>query len=262
MPPSSPPSPRRRSDVSALSSTAVLHSEWIKIRSIRSSFGSLLAVVVAALGIALAVFPAIGQPEAETGEIDPLFWIYYPVNFVQIAAIAFGATAASSEFLNGALRNSLMAVPRRSLLYGAKVAVVGSAALGMGVVAGFVMFFTANAFLGKYAIGIGDPGALRSCFGAGLYLALIALFSMGLTFLLRSAVAVLSILIPFILIVSFVIGGVSEGAATWLPDRAGQQILFQEPLGTLGAWTGLGVTALWTAAALLAGWGAMRRRDA
>ncbi|WP_282694848.1 ABC transporter permease [Streptomyces sp. CC208A] len=246
----------------AVTVPAVLRSEWIKIRSVRSSFGSLLAVLVAALGVALAVFPAIGQPEAETGEIDPLFWIYYPMNFVQIAAIAFGATAASSEYLNGALRNSLAAVPRRTLFYAAKAATVGASALVAGVAAGFVMFFTANAFLGKYAIGIGDPGALRSCFGAGLYLALITLFSMGLTFLLRSAVAVLSILIPFVLIVSFVIGGVSEGAATWLPDRAGQQILFQSPLGPLGPWTGLGVTALWTAAALLAGWWAMRRRDA
>ncbi|MFF9341441.1 MULTISPECIES: ABC transporter permease [unclassified Streptomyces] len=246
----------------ALSPAAVLRSEWIKVRSVRSSFGSLLTVLGSALAISLAVFPAIGQPEAATGEIDRLFWLYYPVNFVQIAAISFGATAASSEFLNGALRNSLAAVPRRNLLYGAKTAVVGAGALAVGVVAGFVMFFTANAFLGEYAVGIGEPGALRSCFGAGLYLALITLFSMGLTFLLRSATAVLSILIPFILIVSFVVGGVSEGAATWLPDRAGQQILFQEPLGALGAWTGIGVTALWTGATLLAGWWSLRRRDA
>ncbi len=61
---------------------------------------------------------------------------------------------------------------------------------------------------------------------------------------------------------SFVIGGVSEGAAAWLPDRAGQQILFQEPPGALGAWTGLGVSALWAGAALLAGWWSLRRRDA
>ncbi|MFI8371318.1 ABC transporter permease [Streptomyces sp. NPDC085466] len=245
-----------------MSPAAVLRSEWIKIRSVRSVFGSLLAVLVAAPGIALAVFPAIGQPEAATGDMDRLFWIYYPMNFVQIAAISFGATAASSEYLNGALRNSLAAVPRRGLFYAAKAAVVGAGALVVGVVAGFVIFFTANAFLGGYAVGIGEPGALRSCFGAGLYLALITLFSLGLTFLLRSAVAVLSVLIPFILIVPFVVGGMSEGAAAWLPDRAGRQILFQDPLGPLGAWTGLGVAALWAAAALLAGWWAVRRRDA
>ncbi|GGY24939.1 ABC transporter permease [Streptomyces omiyaensis] len=248
--------------VRAVTVRSVLHSEWIKIRSVRSSFGSLLAVLVAALGIALAVFPAIGQPEAATGDIDRLYWLYYPMNFVQIAALAFGATAASSEYLNGALRNSLAAVPRRGLFYGAKVAVVAACALVAGVAAGFVMFFTANAFLGEYAVGIGERGALRSCFGAGLYLMLITLFSLGLTFLLRSAVAVLSLLIPFLLLVSFVIGGVSEGAATWLPDRAGQQILFQDPTGPLGPWSGLGVTALSAAAVLLAGWWAVRRRDA
>ncbi|MFJ6864203.1 ABC transporter permease [Streptomyces termitum] len=244
-----------------VSATAVLRSEWIKIWSVRSVAGPLVAVLVSALAIALVTFPNIGREQAATEELDPLFWLYYPLNFVQIAAIAFGATAASSEYLNGALRNSLAAVPRRGLFYGAKALVVGALALAVGVVSGFVMFFTANAFLGEYAIGIGEPGALRSCFGAGLYLALIALFSMGLAFLLRSAVAVLSLLVPFILIVSFVVVGFSEGVAAWLPDRAGQQILYQEHTGPLGPWTGIGVTALWAGAALLAGWWAVRRRD-
>lgn len=95
-----------------------------------------------------------------------------------------------------------------------------------------------------------------------------ALFAAGLAFLLRSAVAVLSLLIPFIpfipfiLIVSFVVGDIAEGAAAYLPGRAGQQVLHQHPTGDLGPWTGLAVTALWATAALLAGWRAVHRRDA
>ncbi len=61
---------------------------------------------------------------------------------------------------------------------------------------------------------------------------------------------------------SFVVGGVAEGVAAYLPDRAGQQVLFQTPAGDVGPWTGLAVTALWAAAALLAGWRAVHRRDA
>lgn len=241
--------------------TAVLHSEWIKIRSVRASFGSLLAVFAATLAITLLVFATVGRAEAEGGE-DPVFGAFYAINFAQIAAIAFGATAVSSEYAGGALRISLSAVPRRGLFYAAKTAIVATAALVVGLSSTFATFFTGQAFLGKYAIGLGEPGALRACVGGGIYLALMALFAVGLTFLLRSAVAVLSLLIPFILIVSFVVGGIAEGAAAYLPDRAGQQILRQDPAGGLGPWTGLAVTALWAAAALVAGWWAMHRRDA
>lgn len=244
-----------------MSVTAVLHSEWIKIRSVRASFGSLLAVFAATLAITLIVFATVGRAEAEGGE-DPVFGAFYAINFAQIAAIAFGATAVSSEYTGGALRISLSAVPRRGLFYAAKTAIVATAALAVGIATAFATFFAGQAFLGKYAIGLGEPGALRACIGGGIYLALMALFATGLTFLLRSAVAVLSLLIPFILIVSFVVGGIAEGAAAYLPDRAGQQILHQDPAGGLGPWTGLAVTALWAAAALVAGWWAMHRRDA
>ncbi|MFF2848136.1 ABC transporter permease [Streptomyces sp. NPDC058001] len=244
-----------------MSTSAVLHSEWIKIRSVRAGFGSLIAVFAVSLGTTLIVFPTVGQSQAENGG-DPVLAAFYALNFAQIAAISFGATAVSSEYLNHALRVSLWAVPRRGQLYGAKMAVIGGAALAVGLVTTFASFLAGQAFMGKYAIGLGEPGALRACFGGAVLLALMALFAAGLTVLLRSGVAVLSLLIPFTLIASFVIGDVAGGAAKYLPDQAGRQVLYQNAPGTPGPWTGLAVLALWAAAALLAGWWAIRRRDA
>jgi ABC-type transport system involved in multi-copper enzyme maturation permease subunit len=244
-----------------MSVTAVLHSEWIKIRSVRASFASLLAVYAATLAITLLVYATVGRAEADNGG-DPVFGAFYAINFAQIAAIAFGATAVSSEYANGALRISLSAVPHRSLFYAAKTAIVAAAALVVGLATSFTTFLVGQAFLGEYAIGLGEPGALRACVGAGIYLTLMALFAAGLTFLLRSAVLVLSLLIPFILIVSFVIGDAAGSVADYLPDRAGQQVLYQAPTGGIGPWTGLAVAALWAAAALLAGLRAVHRRDA
>lgn len=245
-----------------MSTTAVLRSEWIKIRSVRASLGSLSSVFVATLAITVLAFASVGTAEAENADYEPLFFAFYALNFGQVAAISFGTTAMSSEYLNGALRVSLSAVPRRGLFYGAKVAVVGALALGVGLLTSFAGFLSGQAFMGEYAIGLGHDGALRACVGGGIYLALMALLAAGLTTLLRSGVAVLSILIPFTLIVPFVIGDVANGVAGFLPDRAGQQILHENPTGTLGPWAGLAVTAAWAAAALLAGWWALRRRDA
>ncbi|MFF2410536.1 ABC transporter permease [Streptomyces sp. NPDC058092] len=245
-----------------VSTTAVLRSEWIKIRSVRSVIGSLIAVLLVTLAITVLVFASVGQSEADNADTELLFGAFYALNFGQIAAISFGATAIASEYLNGALRISLAAVPRRSVFYAAKMALVGVPALVVGLVTSFSAFLVGQMFMGKYAIGLGESGALRAAFGGGVYLALMALFAAGLTILLRSAVAVLSLLIPFILIVSFVVGDVAGGAAQYLPDRAGQLVLHQNPTGSLGPWSGLAVTAAWAAAALLAGWWAIRRRDA
>ena len=213
------------------------------------------------MAVTVLVFATVGGTELN-GTDDPVFGAFYAINFAQIAAIAFGATAVSSEYVNGALRISLCAVPHRGLFYAAKTAAVAGAALAVGLATAFATFFAGQAFLGEDAIGLGEPGALRACVGAGIYLALMALFAAGLTFLLRSATAVLSLLIPFILIVGFVVGDLAGSAADYLPDRAGQQVLHQVPEGGVGSWTGLAVTALWAAAALLAGGWAVRRRDA
>lgn len=64
-----------------------------------------------------------------------------------------------------------------------------------------------------------------------------------------------------LLIVSFGVGGMSNNIADLLPDRAGQVAFHATWDDALGRWTGLAVTALWTAAALPAAW-SIRRRDA
>ncbi|MER7699383.1 MULTISPECIES: ABC transporter permease [unclassified Streptomyces] len=242
--------------------TAVLHSEWIKIRSIRSVPGSLMAILAITLTVTVLVLGTTGQKQAEQAGSDVLFDAFFALNFGQIAAIAFGATAVSSEYLNGALRISLAAVPRRSLFYAAKMTAIGGSALLVGLVTSFTAFLLGQLFLGEHAIGLGHPGALRAAFGGGVYLALMSLLAAGLTALLRSAVAVLALLIPLLLIVPFVLVDVATAVVRYLPDRAGQAVLHQNPGDGLGPWTGLAVATVWAVAALLAGWWAVRNRDA
>ncbi|WP_393063468.1 ABC transporter permease [Streptomyces sp. LN549] len=245
-----------------MSTIAVLRSEWIKIRSVRSVAGSLTAVFLATMVVTVLSFATVGQAEADNTDADLVFGAFYALNFGQIAAISFGATAISSEYVNGALRMSLAAVPRRTLFYTVKMSLIGGTALAVGLVTSFSSFLVGQSFMGEYAIGLGEPGVLRAAFGCGIYLALMTLFAAGLTVLFRSAVAVLSLLIPFILIVSFVVGDIAGGVADYLPDRAGQLVLHQHSESSLGPWTGLGVTGAWAGASLLVGWWALRRRDA
>lgn len=246
----------------ALPTVPVLHSEWIKIRSLRGTSGALIAVFGVTVGIQMLTAALIGDAEAGSMGDDPLLAAFYGLNFGQIAAFAFGATTLSSEFHNGALRTSLTAVPNRARLYLSKMAVVGVLAFVVGQLAALAAFLGGQAFMGPYPLELGSPGAYRAIFGCGAYLALMALLAAGLTAVLRSATAVLSLLIPFTLVVSFVLGAASEGMARFLPDRAGQVMMRLDTSTGLAPWAGVGVLALWAAVAVAGGWLTVRRRDA
>ncbi|WP_381562936.1 ABC transporter permease [Streptomyces eurythermus] len=231
----------------------VLHAEWIKIRTLRSQWGALAAIL-----LATTAFSALAAVDADGS--DPLFSVFFGVSLGQIAAIAFGTTAVSSEFRGGALRLTLAAVPDRGRWFAAKATAIALPALAVGLLTGFVTLLVGRAVLGGSAPGWAE--GVRGAVGCGVHLTLMALFAAGLAAVLRSGVATLSVLIPFLLIVSFVIGDLSGSVADFLPDRAGQVALHSGWDGALGPWSGLGVTALWTAAALAAGAWRVRRRDA
>ncbi|MFD7136610.1 ABC transporter permease [Streptomyces sp. NPDC059894] len=241
-----------------MSFAPVLHSEWLKIRTLRSLLGALLA-----LSAATTAFSAIaGVSETSDPEFDPLFMALSGVTPGQIAAISFGSLAVSSEFHGGALRLSLAAVPRRGRWFAAKAAAIALPVLAVGLVTAFAALVAARAGLGDAASGLTVGEQARGVVGCGIYLTLMALLAAGLSAVLRSGVGALSLLIPFLIVVSFVIGDVAGGATDFLPDKAGQVVMHETHDGLLGPWSGLGVTALWTAAALLAGAWSVRRRDA
>ncbi|MFJ8050771.1 ABC transporter permease [Streptomyces luteogriseus] len=238
--------------------TPVLRSEWLKIRTLRSLPGALLALFAATVA-----FSAIaGVSDASDPGFDPLYASLSGVLVGQIAVISFGAMAVSSEFHQGALRLSLAAVPQRGRWFAAKAAVIAVPALLAGLVTALAALLVGRAGLGQAADTLSTGEQLRGVVGCGVYFMLMALFAAGIAALLRSGVATLSLLVPFILVVSFVIGDATGIVADFLPDKAGQLVLRETYDGTLGPWSGLAVTALWTAAALLAGAWSVRHRDA
>ncbi|KUL33191.1 ABC transporter permease [Streptomyces regalis] len=236
----------------------VLHSEWLKIRTLRSLPGALLAL----FAVTTSFSALAGTDGSSDPEFDPLFTALSGVLPGQIAAISFGAMAVSSEYHGGALRQTLAAVPQRGRWFAAKVTAIAVPALLVGLITAVTALVVARAGLGSVARELTVAEQVHAVLGCGIYLMLIALFAAGLTALLRSGVATLSLLIPFILVVSFVIGDAAGTVADFLPDKAGQIVMYQTYDGTLGPWSGLAVTALWTAAALLAGAWSVRRRDA
>jgi ABC-2 type transport system permease protein len=174
----------------------------------------------------------------------------------------------SNEYSTGMIRTSLAAVPQRGTFLFSKIAVATGLALVVGMATSFVAFVLGQAMLGEHRTSLGDPGVLRAVIGGGLYMTLIAMFSMGVAAMLRSPMLSLGILMPFFFLISNILGNVdaTEKIGRYLPDQAGSQIMrVVTPVGddrTYGPWGGLGIMALWVLAALVGGYLVLKKRDA
>ncbi|MET9967903.1 ABC transporter permease [Streptomyces sp. NPDC006356] len=256
-----------------MAATQVVRSEWTKIRSVASTVWTLsLAVVVTiALGMLISGLSANefdNMSERDRLSFDPTFISFAGMSLGQLALIVFGVLVVSNEYSTGMIRTSLAAVPRRGTFLASKIAVATGLALVVGLATSFVTFFLGQAMLGDHRAEIGDPGVLRAVIGGGLYMALIAMFSMGVAAMLRSPMLSLGILMPFFFLVSNILGNVSatEKIGRYLPDQAGSKVMqVVTPIDDdkpYGPWGGLGIMVLWVIAALLGGYLTLRKRDA
>ncbi|WP_129306521.1 ABC transporter permease [Streptomyces sp. L2] len=251
----------------------VIRSEWTKIRSVASTVWTLgLAVVVTiALGMlisALSNHQFDSMPENERLSFDPTFISFAGMTLGQLAMIVFGVLVVSNEYSTGMIRTSLAAVPRRGTFLFSKLAVAAALVLVVGMATSFATFFLGQAMLGTHRAHLGDPGVLRAVFGGGLYMTLIAVFSMGVATMLRSPMLSLGILMPFFFLISNILGNVSatKKVGQYLPDQAGSRIMRVVPrIGDstpYGPWGGLGIMLLWVVAAVAGGYLLLRHRDA
>jgi len=196
----------------------------------------------------------------------------------QAVVVIVAVLAAGGEYATGMIATTLAAMPRRSTVLAAKAAVVtavtlaaGSAAVLGSVLAGRLIlpgrgYTPAN---GYPALSLADGTVLRAAAGTVLYLALIAMLSLGVATAVRdSAVAIGSVLgLLYLFPILAQVAG-SPGVARHLqqigPMTAGLEVQASTGLHHLpiAPWAGLGVLAAWAAAALLAGALVLRLRDA
>ena len=174
-------------------------------------------------------------------------------------------TVVSGEYSTGMIRLTLAATPRRWRVLAAKAAVVSAVTLasgggrgaglgaGRGAAAGPDGITAAH---GYEALSLGNGPVLRAAAGSVLYLALIALFSVGVAAVVRdSAVAigvVLALLFLFPILSSVITSpGWHRHLEQLSPMTAGLYIQATTNLRSLPLtpWQGLGVLAAWAAGA-------------
>lgn len=250
-----------------------LRAEWIKLRSVRSTWLTIACLLVVGLGITALATSSNGQDYATLSPADRAAWDPTGLSLrsyivAQLVIGVLGILVVTGEFATGLIQASLTATPRRHRLLAAKVALAAAVAVLVGELLMTAAFLLGQAILaarGAPSAGLGDPGVLSAVLGGGLYLAAIGLLAAGLGTILRSTAAALATLVGVV----FLVPALGPLFPSWLhdvllywPSLGGAAVFATLPDPELPhPWLNLGGMSLGVAAVLAAAFVLFRRRD-
>lgn len=257
-----PPPVTRAVPVVPVTQARVNRSEWIKLRSLRST------VVVSALTVVLMIaYPLLAGKQA----INPVDRSLFGVHIAWLTSGILGVLMITGEYGTGMIQATLCAVPRRRPVLWGKGVVFAGAVFAVSLAASFAAFEVGQARYGGQGVSLAAPGALRAVFGAALFLTGMGLFGLGFGFLTRSTAGGIVALLAFgwILPDAYVVlpGSWQVHVAPYLPVEAGEAIYEVAPYPRyarvlLSAWPGFASFCGYLAVTITAAAIALRRRDA
>jgi ABC-2 type transport system permease protein len=249
----------------------VLHAEWTKLRTVRSTVWTLAATLIVCIGLpTLISFAIVNQPKSQVGsDFDAAGFSLFGVFLGQLIVGALGVLVMSAEYSTGTIRATLTASPQRVVVFVCKVMTFAVVIAVVSFITTFAAFFLVQAVLdtGNLGVSLGDADSLRMVIGGALYLILVGLLGLGVGAIVRHSAAgistVLALLFVLPILASFLPHSWQEHAVKYFPGQAGQAI-FQRHADTvtLAPWTGLALFAGYVLLSLVIGAVLLVRRDA
>jgi hypothetical protein len=254
--------------------TDTLRSEWVKMRTLRSTPITLGITALLVVGLsALVVWLVVSHPRNNgiTGLPDSLRLIQAGWGFGNLAFLVLGVLVVSNEYSSGMIVSALLGTPRRAKLLTAKVCVFAAVVFVVAEVMSFVNFYLGQAVLSSHPAfpdpALGDNNVLRAVVGMGITATLVGLMGLGLGALLRHTAGAITIGVAMTLVLPplFLIlpSSWSNPIEEYWPTEAGDQLeRLTRDAHTLSAWWGTGDFALFIALLLLVAGYLFVRRDA
>jgi ABC-2 type transport system permease protein len=262
-----PPAPRRP----GLAET--LRSEFIKIRSVRSTYWALLVQAVAA--IAFAVLNCAGNVAHDSfgPEFNPAqASLAGQVGIGELIIVVLGALVITSEYSTGMIRTSLTVMPRRGVLYAAKAIVFTAVSLAVSLVTSFAAFFIGQAILASKHVNttLAQPYALRAVLMSAAVVTVFGLLAYGTGAIIRNSAGAITAILGVIFLIPLLAQALPTGwfqdLQRWLP---GGQAVYTISSGSawslphlFPAWGEFAVFCGYAAVLLVVGAWLFRRRDA
>lgn len=264
--------------------SGVLRSEWIKLRSLRSTAWSFLLVLVLPIGIGvlLAAFADDGG-QGLTGDAARNALVLYSTSGTMLSSLivaVIGALVVTGEYGTGMIRSSFAAVPRRSVALAAKAIILAVAVFVTSAVSVWATaFITLPIAAGRNVEASLDASVAMPLLGASVYLTLIALLAFAVGVVLRSTAGAIAGVLGLMLVAPVVVQLVqSFTGAEWLgtltnllPQNAGQPLMqfgtevtagWHDGVLALGGWSGFAVLLAWVVVASATALVLVEKRDA
>ena len=250
----------------------VLRSEWIKMRSLRSTAWTLLAAVATMVALGWIAGWATNanwsdlRPD-EQASFSPIDTILNGVYLAQLAIGVLGVLLVTGEYATGMIRATFGAVPQRLPVLWAKATLFACVTFALMLPAAFAAFLGGQRLLGTHGTTLSAEGAAQAIVGVAGYLALIGVFSVALGFLIRSTAGGVATVFGLLLVLPtlglLLPASWEERILPYLPSNAGASMFGVQPApDSLSAATSLLVLLVWVAASLCAAALVLKRRDA
>ncbi len=237
----------RQSSVSFL---RVVRSEWIKLRTLRSTVWCFAIILFLTVGFGLLLAATLNTSDGPALDADSqnsfaVTVATLGVNFTQLVAAVLGVLIISGEYTTGMIRSTFTAVPKRLPAFFAKMLVLGVSTFIVGLVSIVVTALVSIPLLASKGIHADfmDVHVIRALLGGAGYLTLIAVLAFGFGAVLRSSAGGIASVLGLILVIPPVLSIVSAlTQATWihnvsvfLPSDAGGRMY---ALGNAGSFRG------------------------
>jgi hypothetical protein len=203
-----------------------VHAEWIKIRTLRSTWLTAIAAVAAALTLAVLAYHSAAHQwprwtPSERASYDPVrAGLSGPIDLVVLALGTVGVLTASGEYGTGLIRTTFTATPHRFHVVTAKVLIVGGFTLVLGEATAFTVFEVGQRLIASTGaqVSLSHPHVARAVVGAGLFLTGSALLGLGLGFVIRRTAGALAAFFGLYFLSELLFGAISDTLAkTALP---------------------------------------------
>jgi hypothetical protein len=256
-----------------------LRSEFTKIGSVRSTYWTLLMLLAVSVGIGagISALSASGWSNTPPGDPRPILdatqlSIAGMLILGQLVIVVPGALVLTAEYSTGMIRTSLIAMPRRIVLYAAKAVAFAAVALVVSLATAFTAFFLGQSLLASthQSATLAGPGVLRAVIGSALYITLCGLFAFAAAAIIRNTAATITVMFGLLFAIPVLVNLLpwANDLVRWLPSSAARAIsatdLSAGPQNAhlFSPWGQLAVFAVYTAVLLIVGGILFCKRDA
>jgi ABC-2 type transport system permease protein len=205
----------------------LLRSEWIKLRSLRSTLWCYGLMAALAIGIRLFLsFSANSSGGPLTGDAARALVVQVDTSAVlpvALVAAVLGVLVSSGEYASGLIRATFVADGGRVGSMLAKAVVLATTTLVVSVAASAIGALATAPVLAheNVVVGLNEPSVFLPILGFSVYTALLALLGQGIGLLVRATAGGIATTLGLLLVVPTLLDGLGQARhAVWLQDIA------------------------------------------